>query len=128
MVVANPPYISHDKIERKKEIKQAYMSYEPFADVYCYFIERAVNLQNQTGLLCFITSNSYLRAEYGAPLRKFIKHRFSQRFNRHRNIRICFWIMQILTVILSPQYWAPQQEDVPMPPCVKQDYEHGEDR
>ena len=76
VVIGNPPYISHDKIPKqlKTEIKNHYQSYEPFADVYCYFIEKAIELQNQQGILSCITSNSYLRAEYGAPVRKLLKN------------------------------------------------------
>ena len=75
VVIGNPPYISHDKIERqsKAKIKEYYQSYEPFADVYCYFIEKAIKLQNDEGVLSLITSNSYLRAEYGAPIRKILR-------------------------------------------------------
>jgi hypothetical protein len=73
VVIANPPYISHDKIKNKNAIKNAYASYEPFADIYCYFLELALKLQTTNGLLCFITSNSYLRTEYGAPIRKYLK-------------------------------------------------------
>ena len=76
VVIGNPPYISHDKIPKqlKTEIRDRYQSYEPFADIYCYFIEKAIGLQNQQGILGFITSNSYLRAEYGAPIRKLLKN------------------------------------------------------
>ena len=76
VVIGNPPYISHDKIpeQLKTEIRNHYQSYQPFADLYCYFIEKAIGLQNQQGILSFITSNSYLRAEYGAPIRKLLKN------------------------------------------------------
>ena len=74
VVIGNPPYISHDKIPKqlKAKIKNHYQSYQPFADVYCYFIERALELQNKRGILSFVTSNSYLRAEYGAPIRNLL--------------------------------------------------------
>jgi len=72
VVIANPPYVSHDKIENKSYLKNRYGCYEPFADLYCYFIELATNLQNHSGILCYITSNSYLKAEYGFPLRKLL--------------------------------------------------------
>ncbi len=77
VVIGNPPYISHDKIPKqlKTEIKDRYQSYEPFADIYCYFVEKAIELQNQRGILSFITSNSYLRAEYGAPIRRLLQTR-----------------------------------------------------
>ncbi len=75
VVIGNPPYISHDKIKEKEEIKRQYLAYEPFADIYCYFIECAINLQNKQGLLCYITSNSYLRSDYGRPIRKLLKEK-----------------------------------------------------
>ena len=75
VVIGNPPYISHDRIAKgfKAKIKGFYQSYQPFADVYCYFIEKAIELQNEKGVLRLITSNSYLRAEYGAPIRKLLQ-------------------------------------------------------
>ena len=75
IVIGNPPYITHDKIPKqfKANIKNGYQSYQPFADIYCYFIEKAINLQNEAGILSFITSNSYLRAEYGAPIRNLLR-------------------------------------------------------
>ena len=75
VTIGNPPYISHDKIPKqlKTEIRDRYQSYQPFADVYCYFIEKAIELQNQQGILSLITSNSYLRAEYGAPIRRLLQ-------------------------------------------------------
>ena len=83
VVIGNPPYISHDKIAKqlKTKIKNGYQSYQPFADIYCYFIEKAIDLQNEGGILSFITSNSYLRAEYGAPIRNLLH-------NRNRLIRM----------------------------------------
>ena len=74
VVIGNPPYISHDKIQKqlKTEIKNRYESYQAFADLYCYFIERALELQGQIGVLSLITSNSYLRSEYGAPIRRLL--------------------------------------------------------
>ncbi len=77
VIIGNPPYISHDKISKqlKTKIKNSYQSYQPFADIYCYFIEKAIDLQNEAGILSFITSNSYLRAEYGAPIRSLLYNR-----------------------------------------------------
>ena len=77
VVIGNPPYISHDKIPKqfRGKIKNDYQSYQPFADIYCYFIEKAIGLQNEGGILSFITSNSYLRAEYGAPIRSLLHNR-----------------------------------------------------
>lgn len=74
VVIGNPPYVSHDKIPEllKRALKASYECYDPFGDLYCFFIERAIKLQDIGGVLSFITSNSYLRSEYGRPLRRFI--------------------------------------------------------
>lgn len=72
IVIGNPPYISHDNILNKNYYKK-YKTFEPFADLYCYFIERGIDIQNNNGVLSFITSNSYLRANYGLPVREFIR-------------------------------------------------------
>lgn len=71
VVIGNPPYVSHDRI-RKKEALEIYAVYEPFADLYCFFIEKGINLLVKNGILCFITSNSYIKADYGEPLRRFL--------------------------------------------------------
>lgn len=72
VVIANPPYLSHDKITDKKLIEKQFKSYEPFADLYCYFLEIALNIQSRKGILCYITSNSYLKADYGLYLRRLL--------------------------------------------------------
>jgi len=73
IVIGNPPYISHDKIEEKKYFHSHYLSYEPFADIFCYFIEKSIFLESTQGILCLITSNSYLKSAYGEPIRNLIK-------------------------------------------------------
>ncbi len=75
VVIANPPYISHDKIEQKDHFMKSFRCYEPFADIYCYFIELGIRLQNSKGLLCYITSNSYIKAKYGLPLRNVLRQK-----------------------------------------------------
>jgi hypothetical protein len=71
LIIGNPPYVSHDKIKYKKSL-QSFKVYEPYADLYCYFFERALELLKQTGTLIFITSNSFLKADYGGPTRKLL--------------------------------------------------------
>lgn len=77
VIIANPPYISHDKIQNKSYFQSIYLAYQAFADMYCFFIELGMKLQSKNGTLCFITSNSFLRAEYGKPLRKLISNQNS---------------------------------------------------
>jgi hypothetical protein len=72
VVISNPPYVSHDAIARKSLLKTRYECYEPFADLFCYFIERGVSISKEHGIQIWITSNSFIRTDYGKPLRKLI--------------------------------------------------------
>jgi type I restriction-modification system DNA methylase subunit len=74
IALANPPYV---RMELFKEIKPVLKHRFPDvhaerADLYCYFYARAVELLNTGGMLSFISSNKWLRAKYGAPLRKHL--------------------------------------------------------
>ncbi|WP_051205547.1 class I SAM-dependent DNA methyltransferase [Salinimicrobium xinjiangense] len=69
VVIGNPPYVSHDKIDFRQYLNGNYQSFEAFADLYCYFFELGLAILTGKGLLNFITSNSFLKAEYGKPLR-----------------------------------------------------------
>ncbi len=71
VVLQNPPFISHEKLSAATKTAVAkYDCWEPFADIYCYFIERSMQLLRTGGVSCSITSNSFLRADYGGPLRR----------------------------------------------------------
>jgi type I restriction-modification system DNA methylase subunit len=72
VIIGNPPYVSHDRVENKSYLSKEYESHQGFADLFCYFYELGVKLLRKEGLLSFITSNSFLKAEYGAPLRKLL--------------------------------------------------------
>jgi len=71
VVIGNPPYVSHDKIDFREYLKSNYKCFEAFADLYCYFFEKGISILNAKGYLNFITSNSFLKAEYGKPLRDY---------------------------------------------------------
>lgn len=71
VVVGNPPYVPHDAILHRDYLKR-YTVFEPFADLYCYFFDIANNYLSQNGYCSFITSNSFLRAGYGKPLRRLL--------------------------------------------------------
>jgi hypothetical protein len=43
----------------------------PKADIYCLFFERGAQLLRESGHLCYITSNKWMRAGYGENLRDF---------------------------------------------------------
>ena len=75
VVIGNPPYIQLQK--NKGELRRRYQDadFETFAstgDIYQLFYEKGCQLLTpQRGLLCYITSNSWLRAEYGKSTRRY---------------------------------------------------------
>ncbi len=101
VVISNPPYISHDEIPNKKIIKK-YKVYNPFSDLYCYFLEIALNIQNKIGVLCYITSNSYLRSEYGTSLRKyFVKKNYILNIINIENFQLFFSAIVNTSILIS---------------------------
>ncbi len=75
IVIGNPPYVRQEKIKAIKPILQE-QKYEVFAskaDIYVYFYEKGYQLLKEEGILAYITSNKWMRSEYGKKLRKFLK-------------------------------------------------------
>jgi hypothetical protein len=73
VVVANPPYIRQEWLAPyKAHFEAAYRSYDGTADIFTYFFERGLQLLRNGGRLAFITSGSWVRANFAAPLRKVI--------------------------------------------------------
>ena len=75
IVIANPPYIRQEKIKEQKPYleMQGYEVFSGTADLYVYFYERGYELLKNGGILTFISSNKWMRANYGEKLRKFLK-------------------------------------------------------
>jgi len=75
--IGNPPYIRQEALKPIKELLQSqnYFVYNSTSDIYTYFYERGYQLLTQSGTLCYITSNKWLRAKYGEKLRKLLKDR-----------------------------------------------------
>ena len=79
VVIANPPYV---QLQRNGgELANLYrnVGYATFArtgDIYQLFYERGCQLLNPThGILAYITSNSWLKAEYGKATRRYLAER-----------------------------------------------------
>ena len=73
VVIGNPPYISHDQLKDSKYYKKVFSDiWSPFSDIYCYFIKQGILLSKTNGILTFITSNSYIKADYGSSLRNIL--------------------------------------------------------
>jgi len=76
VVIANPPYVRQESItEWKPYFKEHYRVYQGAADLYVYFVERGVNLLAAGGEFAYILPNKWMRANYGKPLRAWLKER-----------------------------------------------------
>jgi len=77
VVIANPPYIQLQKAHIISEdlSKLHYLTYTKTGDLYCIFYERSLELTRSHGVSTLITSNSWMRTQYGELLRKyFVSH------------------------------------------------------
>jgi hypothetical protein len=74
VVIGNPPYVRQEALgELKTYFKDQYTVYDGTADLYVYFIERSVSTLNDEGIFSYIVANKWTRANYGKPLRKWLK-------------------------------------------------------
>lgn len=73
-VIGNPPYVRQEALgSQKSYFQSAYRTYHGVADLYTYFIERGITLLRPGGLFSYIVANKWLRANYGEPLRRWLK-------------------------------------------------------
>lgn len=74
VVIGNPPYIQlqaeNGKLARKYE-NCGFNTFARMGDIYSLFYERGFQLLRHHGILCFITSNKWMRAGYGSKTRDF---------------------------------------------------------
>ena len=75
-MIGNPPYVQLQKFKGnpiQEVYKNAkYQVYDANGDLYCLFYERGLTLtREKSGLLCYITSNKWMRAGYGTKLRQY---------------------------------------------------------
>jgi Eco57I restriction-modification methylase len=73
IVIGNPPYIQLQKMGEEADILQQskYKTFTKSSDIYCLFFELGNNLLKPEGNLIYITSNSWLRSNYGKILRTY---------------------------------------------------------
>lgn len=73
IVIGNPPYVRHAKIKNIKPfLKRNYQTFRGAADLYVYFFEKGLKLLKNGGRFGFISSNKFIKVDYGKSLRKFI--------------------------------------------------------
>lgn len=73
IILANPPYVDAKKLKsQSKLLKDNFLIYNGAADLYTYFYERGIKLLVPNGILAYITSNKWIRSDYGENLRELI--------------------------------------------------------
>jgi len=75
LIIGNPPYIQLQKLS--EEIKrgleqQQFGTFTKTGDIYQLFYEHGVNLLKPNGQLSYITSNKWMRTDYGQSTREFL--------------------------------------------------------
>ena len=74
VVLGNPPYVRHQKIDdQKPKLKASFGTlFSGMADLYIYFFKRGLDLLENGGILSYICSNKYFRSGYGLNLRTYL--------------------------------------------------------
>lgn len=73
IVLGNPPYVRHENLKKdKKYFQSRYLTYQGTADLYVYFYENGLQLLRNGGILTYITSNKFMRTNYGTALRQLL--------------------------------------------------------
>ncbi len=76
-VIGNPPYVRQEELGslKKDYLKPYYKVFHSAADLYAYFFERGIDLLKIAGTFGMITSNKFIKTNYGAPLRKYLSEK-----------------------------------------------------
>ena len=74
-IIGNPPYIQLQKMGGVVDEydKKGYTSFARTGDISALFYEWCMSLLRKGGYLTFITTNSWMRADYGRKLQKFFE-------------------------------------------------------
>ena len=80
VIIGNPPYVKTEDIKKLHTSAElaVYKKYESFYkqyDKYYLFIEKALSLINEKGLVCYIVPNKFLHIESAEKLRLLMKDR-----------------------------------------------------
>ena len=73
IVIGNPPYNQLKRLPEKELYKRcSYKTYDSNGDIYCLFYEFGVEQLKQKGNLIYITSNKWMKSNYGGKLRNYV--------------------------------------------------------
>lgn len=85
IILGNPPYINMQSLPAMSDIYAGlkrpdglnklvplYTTYSSTGDICTLFFERGLQLLSPGGYLCFITTNKWMRSDFGAAIRQFL--------------------------------------------------------
>jgi len=88
-VIGNPPYVRQEGLgEFKVYFQEHYQVYHGIADLYTYFIEKGVSLLRPRGIFSYIVGNKWTRANYGQPLRVWLKRQHIEEIVDFGDLRV----------------------------------------
>jgi len=74
VVIGNPPYVRQEQLSGDKPyFQERYEVYHGKADLFVYFFGQGLRLLKNGGKLAYISSNSWLRADYATTLRQHLR-------------------------------------------------------
>ena len=89
VVIGNPPYVRQERLKDIKTIlEEKYTTYIGTADLYCYFYELGIRLLKTGGVLGYITSNKWLRINYGKNIRKMLNEYYIIEIEDHGKVKM----------------------------------------
>lgn len=104
IVIANPPFVEHKKLKQYSQIyKQQFETYSGTADLYVYFYEKGIKLLNPKGVLCFISSNKFIKTTYGEKLREFLTKRRIEQIIDFTDVHVFDALVASCIVLTSEQ-------------------------
>ncbi|MEO0041224.1 MAG: hypothetical protein RL329_672, partial [Bacteroidota bacterium] len=120
IVIGNPPYVEHKKLkEFSVTFKKQFSTYAGTADLYVYFYEHGLRNLNEKGNLCFITSNKFIKTEYGKNIRAYFAKNKIRQIIDFTNIHVfdalvasCILIVEKSLPNKQPILWVNTNDDM----------------
>jgi len=74
VVIGNPPYVRQEQLSADKPFfQERYEVYHGVADLFVYFFAQGLRLLRKDGRLAYISSSSWIRANYATLLRQYLR-------------------------------------------------------
>ncbi|RSN75111.1 MAG: hypothetical protein DSO07_07370 [Thermoproteota archaeon] len=121
-VVANPPYTRQEEMvmayydrNYKKTLRSNVSDLEGWsekASIYAYFLVRGGKLLREEGKLGFIVENSWLNAEYGGPLKRWLFDNFNVDYIIESLVERWFEEAKVMTNIIIAERRPSSQDQM----------------